>query len=470
MKTFQKKMLGYIKKHRLLAPGEKVLVGCSGGIDSLVLLHFLKSNEPLLGISVHAVHVNHMLRGDESLQDRLFTEAFCRQRHIPCCSRDISIPEILEADGGNKQQVCREQRYAYFKEVMQQAKAEKLATAHHADDQLETILMSGLRGTLQYGSFGIPLRRPFGGGELIRPMLAVTREEIEHYAKEHGIVHREDPSNAEKGYTRNRIRHSIVPLLKKENKMVSEQFAELAGVMQQDQQFLMELAEEKLQRIVHYEEIGIGLSAESFSKEALALQKRMVLLLLNYLYNNQQVVITKQLVEQVQEVMQRSAGTVFLHLPQNYMMVRQYDSVFFSRHPIGEATEKDVSLISNDWSKELKGFRYKAVPLSAAKREENSVFWYFSSRGGIKMLARSRKPGDRIQLAGMEQSKKVARLMIDEKVPVSMRGDWPVIATEDDEVLFVPGLRSSNFFSRVKRDEDNWVLIEQKVKIAKSGL
>ena len=151
-------------------------------------------------------------------------------------------------------------------------------------------------------------------------------------------------------------------------------------------------------------------------------------------------------------------------------MVRQYDSVFFSRHPIGEAADQDVSSISTEWSRELKGYRYKAVPLSLAKPEEDHVFWYFSSEGGIRLLARNRKPGDRIQLAGMEHPKKVARLMIDEKVPVSLRGDWPVIATENDDVVFVPGLRPSNFFSRVKRDEDNWVLIEQKVKIAKSGL
>ncbi|MDN7247559.1 tRNA lysidine(34) synthetase TilS [Planococcus shenhongbingii] len=463
MKTFHKKMMEYIKKHRLLVPGDRVLAGCSGGIDSLVLLHFLKTNEDYLGVSVHGVHVNHMLRGEESRQDRLFTEGICRQWKIPCHSQDIPIPEILVARGGNKQQVCREQRYAYFEEVMWQTEAGKFVTAHHADDQLETILMSGIRGTLQFGSFGIPVRRSFGKGELIRPLLAVTREEIEQYAKENGLVHREDSSNAEKVYTRNRVRQTIIPLLKMENNTVSEQFAELAETMQQDQQFLMDLAGEKVKQIIRFEETGISLSAKSFSREALALQKRMVLILLNYLYNERQVEITKQLVEQVQEMMQSSAGTVFLHLPQNCMIVRQYDSVLLSMKPIGEAAVKNVSIVSNEWSKEMNGFRYKAVPLSQAKLEKNSRFWYFSASEKMKLLVRNRKPGDRIQLAGMERSKKVARLMIDEKVPVPLRKDWPVIAAENDEVLFLPGLRPSNFFSRIKRDEDNWVLIEQKV-------
>ena len=470
MKSFHESMMKYIKKHQLLVPGDFVLVGCSGGIDSMVLLHFLKSQQNALAISVAAVHVNHMLRGDESLEDRLFTERICKEWGIACYSRDIPIPDILNAEGGNKQQVCRTERYSYFSEVMEKSGASKLATAHHADDQLETILMAGLRGTLQSGSFGMPSSRPFESGRLIRPLLAVTKNEIAGYAEEHGISHREDPSNAEPIYTRNRIRHTVVPVLKKENADVSKQFVELSESVQEDQNFLWELAEEKLQAMMESEERGISLSAENFRAEASALQKRMVLLLLNYLYNDKQVIITKQLAEQVQSMIQSSSGTVFLHLPQNYMMVRQYDLVFFSRHPIGEIAVKDFSSITNEWSEEVNGFRYKAIPLNQLTEKENHVLWYFSAPDDLTLLLRKRKPGDRIQLAGMVHPKKVARLMIDEKVPAPLRENWPVIANGSDEILLVPGLRPSHLVSRVKRIGDNWVLIEQQVKTAKSGL
>lgn len=469
MKTFHQKMMDYIEKHRLFIPGDHVLVGCSGGIDSMVLLHFLKAHEQHFGISVSAVHVNHMLRGDESLQDRIFTENLCREWGIRCFSRNIPIPEILRAEGGNKQQVCREQRYAYFAEAMKSSGANKLATAHHADDQLETILLSGLRGALETANFGMPLQRPFGGGQLVRPMLGVTREEIAAHAAEQQIVHREDSSNAEMAYTRNRLRHTFLPLLKQENASVSEHFAELAETIQEERQFLGQLAETKLQKIAVFDEKGISLSAEMFAAEALALQKRMVLLLLNYLYNEQQVPITKQLAEQIRKMMESSSGTVFLHLPGHYQMVRQYDAVLFSRQSVKEPKHRVISTISTEWSEIVNGFRYKAVPIGQ-NNEEHAAYWYFASGKGSSLVLRNRKPGDRIQLAGMEHPKKVARLMIDEKVPIPQRENWPVIAAAEGEVLLVPGLRHSCFFSRVLRPEDDWALIEQNVKIAKSGL
>ncbi|HSP21571.1 MAG TPA: tRNA lysidine(34) synthetase TilS [Planococcus sp. (in: firmicutes)] len=461
MKTYEKKMVEYIRKHHLLTLGDRVLIGCSGGIDSLVLVHFLKMNERTFGITVSAVHVDHMLRGEESRRDRNFTEETCRHWKVPCFSRGIPIPDILETAGGNKQQVCRDERYAYFNEVMAAEGAQKFATAHHADDQLETVLMAGMRGSLQSGLFGMPLRRPFGEGELIRPQFAVTKDEIVDYALCHGIVHREDPSNAEPIYTRNRVREAIVPLLKKEEPSVSSHFVELAETMQEDQRFLEGLAHEEVLGMVQWTDGRLCLSAESFRSGALALQKRMVLILLNYLYNGQQVSITKQLAEQVQNAMQGSAGTVFLHLPHDYMMTRQYDAVFFSRQPLNPATATGAMPITGDWSESVKGFRYKRVPLLQVEKEENAVIWYFTASVHDRLIIRSRKPGDRINLAGMQQPKKVARLMIDEKVPVCERENWPVIATEKDDVLLIPGLRPSSLVSREPRAGDDWVLIEQ---------
>ncbi|UJF26984.1 tRNA lysidine(34) synthetase TilS [Planococcus sp. 107-1] len=469
MNTFHQKLMDYIESHRLLERGDHVLVGCSGGIDSLVLLHFLKTHEQHYGIRLSAVHVNHMLRGEESLQDRIFTESLCREWSIRCFSRDIPIPAILKAEGGNKQQVCREQRYAYFAEILNTSGANKLATAHHADDQLETILLSGLRGTLETANFGMPVRRPFGVGELVRPLLAVTRDEVANYAAEEKINHREDSSNAETAYTRNRVRHTILPLLKKENPRASEHFAELAETIQEDRQFIEELARIKLEEIAVFDEESISLSAEKFAGEALALQKRMVLLLLNYLYNEQEVPINKQLAEQIREMMGSSSGTVFLHLPGHYQMVREYDTVLFGRRLSVEPKQRVISTISTEWSEIMNGFRYKAVPVSQIN-EEHAAYWYFDSAKRPSMVLRNRKPGDRIQLAGMEHPKKVARLMIDEKVPTLQRENWPVIAAAEGDVLLVPGLRHSCFFSRKKRPEDDWVLIEQYVKIAKSGL
>ncbi|WP_033542046.1 tRNA lysidine(34) synthetase TilS [Planococcus sp. CAU13] len=470
MKSFHEQMADYLTKHNLLESGDRVLLGCSGGIDSMVLLHYLKSQEKALEIRVEAIHVNHMLRGEESAADRLFTEQVCRLWEIPCHSSDIPIPAILKTVGGNKQQVCRVERYKYFAEIMEQTGATKLVTAHHADDQLETILMSGLRGTLQSGSFGMPAIRPFEGGMLIRPLLAVTKQEIADYAETFNIPYREDSSNAENTYTRNRIRKNVVPELKKENADVSKQFVELSDSLQEDQNFLMELAQEKLELLVSTDEHGTVLSAERFRSHASALQKRMVLLLLNYLYGSEQVIVTRQLAEQVQDMMQSSSGTVFLHLPQHYRMIRQYDRVLFSRRDSEAVSEEFHSSITDEWTGAVKNFRYKLLPVQQLREQEDAIAWYFSESAEPQLQIRSRLPGDRIHLSGMAHSKKVARLMIDEKVPAPLRKGWPVITDSNGEVLLVPGLRPSRHISRSRRPQDNWVLMEQKCEDRESEL
>ncbi|MFD1030297.1 tRNA lysidine(34) synthetase TilS [Metaplanococcus flavidus] len=463
MKNFHEQITDYMTKFKLLESGDHVLLGCSGGIDSMVLLHYLKTHEAALSITVEAVHVNHMLRSNESIEDRLFTEKTCEQWGIPFHSRDIPIPAILETSGGNKQQVCRQERYKYFEEVMDATGATQLATAHHADDQLETILMSGLRGTLQSGSFGMPSSRPFGRGKLVRPLLAVTKQEIAEYASTNAVPFREDPSNVENHYTRNRIRKNVVPELKKENVNVSKQFVELSESLQEDQKFLTELAQEKLDSIFSAEEQEMALSAERFRSHASALQKRMVLLLLNYLYIGEQVTVTRQLAEQVQEMMQSSSGTVFLHLPQKYMMVRQYDRVLFSqRDPEAAPQEYDLQIRSDEWSVAVKNFRYKLVSAHNFEESPNVFAWYLSGEDEPQLQIRSRLPGDRISLPGMSSPKKVARLMIDEKVPAPLRSGWPVITDRHGEILLVPGLRPSRHISVIQRPEDNWVLMEQK--------
>ena len=454
-------MIKHIQKHQLLDSGDLVLVGCSGGIDSMVLLHFLNSRKEEFGISVAAVHIDHMLRGEESRQDRLFTEAIAKEWGLDCFSRAIPIPAIWKEQGGNKQQLCRSERYAYFLEIMEETGASKLATAHHADDQLETVLMSGLRGSLQDGAFGMLTSRSFGAGRLIRPQMVVDKEQIAAYAQVHGIPYREDSSNAESAYARNRLRQRVLPLLKEENSQVSQNFVELAEDMQQDQQLLQELAEGKLQQLIQMKEDGIVLSAKSFRLEARALQKRMVLLLLNYLYNPKQVPVTRQLVEQMQEMMQSSSGTVFLHLPKNYVATRQYDTVFLNRQPLESFTATTPVAIADEWTPLYGGCRYKVMPSAELKETVSAVVWYFHAAKDSQFFLRGRQPGDRIQLAGMDQPKKLARLMIDEKIPVPMRESWPVITTDKNELLLVPGLRSSARVSRKKRDGDNWVLIEQ---------
>ncbi|WP_088008446.1 tRNA lysidine(34) synthetase TilS [Indiicoccus explosivorum] len=311
MENFQQQVLDFIEKRQLIEKGDHVCVACSGGADSMVLLHVLKSHKTRLGIRLSAVHVDHMLRGEESAEDRRFTEVICREWGIPLFSTAISVKQLLAEDGGNSQDVYRRARYQYFEEVMTAATADKLATAHHADDQLETLLMNGLRGSLHTGTFGIPITRPFAGGQLIRPLLGVSRESIENYAGSSGIRFRQDSSNFSEKYTRNRIRSKLIPALKEEEPEAAVRAARTAAELQEDQAFLNGEAEKKLKQLLRMDGDSYLISARAFRTVPSALQKRMLPLLLKYLYPKEFVQPTVQLAEQMREVMLSSSGTVF---------------------------------------------------------------------------------------------------------------------------------------------------------------
>ncbi|MFP3359010.1 tRNA lysidine(34) synthetase TilS [Planococcus sp. SIMBA_143] len=463
MNHYEQTMLAYHTKHGLFETGERLVIGVSGGIDSMVLLHFLSKKRHQLGVHLTAVHIDHMLRGEQSAQDRRFVEQHCQLWEVPCESFAVPIPAILAENGGNTQSVCRNERYRIFEQVMEKTESTVLITAHHADDQLETILMEGMRGSLRNGAFGMRIKRPFGGGMLVRPQLAVTKAEIAQYAELNKVPYREDPSNASDTYTRNRIRKTIVPAMAQENPRAASHFSELAEQINEDAAFLQQLAEQTLKELLLSGQ-ELLISAESFRSHPSALQKRMVLLLLNYLYDDKRVLITSHLAEQVRELLQSSSGTVFLHLPQNYMMIRQYDQVFFEKSK--EFLQRQQVDIGHVWSPPVLGSRYRVVPVGEEPEAENAVFWYFHSEE-TDFTLRGREPGDRILLAGMNQAKKLARLMIDEKIPAQQRDNWPIIVAGTNRVLLVPGLRTAACLSRTKRSEDNRVLVEQCIDYAK---
>ena len=194
----------YILRHTMADPREPLWVGVSGGIDSMVLLHLLQR----LGHPVSVVHVDHGLRGEESEADRMFVEAFCDQRAIPFVSRTVNVVVFKEERNASIQMAARELRYRIFEEV-QAMRPMKIALAHHADDAIETLMIELMRGTGLRGWRTIP---PVSG-TVIRPMLCLSREEILEYARRHGIEHREDSSNTQLKYLRNRVRLELLPLM-----------------------------------------------------------------------------------------------------------------------------------------------------------------------------------------------------------------------------------------------------------------
>ncbi len=196
----------------LFERGDTIGVAVSGGRDSMSLLHYLSEEKNSLMINVAAIHVEHGIRGEESLGDQSFVREFCAARDIPLYTVSVDVPKYAKENLVGEEQAARELRYKYFDDLLKKGVVDKIATAHQLDDQCETVLMRIFRGTGVKGLEGIPSAR---SGKYIRPMLHLTRQEISEYCEANGVPHVEDSTNYNLEYTRNFIRHEVFPVVEK---------------------------------------------------------------------------------------------------------------------------------------------------------------------------------------------------------------------------------------------------------------
>jgi tRNA(Ile)-lysidine synthase len=214
---------------RLISPKDCVLVGFSGGADSVCLLHFLHYLAEKQHFALAAVHVNHNLRGDASAADQHFCGNFCKQLDIEFFVQQVSVKETAEKFNLSPEHAARKARYEGFIKTAHAWGATKLALGHHLDDQAETILLNLLRGTKIKGLTGIPVRRPLTDGvEIVRPLLCVTRQETEHYLQHNGLTHVTDQTNFEEVFTRNWVRNTLLPLLENKQPQIRQHLFSMA--------------------------------------------------------------------------------------------------------------------------------------------------------------------------------------------------------------------------------------------------
>ena len=222
----------------LLRPGDRACVALSGGTDSvslLLLVHAANTQtKNALGIVLSAVHVNHTLRGDESDADQRFCEELCARLGILLQMRSVATEAYALERKQSIEEAARELRYEAFAEVLKAGLADVILTAHTLDDQAETVLMKLLRGAWLEGLSAIAPVLPIAGGRVMRPLLGTRREELREYLRARGQAWREDSSNADESFTRNRLRHTVLPMLREENPQLDQTLANLAELARED--------------------------------------------------------------------------------------------------------------------------------------------------------------------------------------------------------------------------------------------
>ena len=241
------------EKYELLPRGSRVLCAVSGGADSMCLLHMLWSRREELGIEVAAAHFEHGLRGEESLRDAAFVESYCADNNILCVVSHGNVPEYAEKNGLGAEEAARILRYEFLEKKARELGFDRIATAHNADDNAETMLFNLCRGAGLTGLCGIPPMR----GNIVRPLLDMTRTDIEKYLCEHGVPHVEDSSNQRDDYSRNLLRHKVTPVLRELNPRFAESAFRTAELLRQDEDFLESVAQKFIDENFDGESIGV---------------------------------------------------------------------------------------------------------------------------------------------------------------------------------------------------------------------
>lgn len=428
--------------------GRAILVAVSGGPDSMALLHLLVRLGRELSFPVAAAHVNHRFRGAEADAEAELVRRTAAEWGVPCVVGDIDVPAHLARTGGNAQEVARRLRYAFLRDAARERGIGVIATAHHADDQAETVLMRLIRGTGPGGLAGIPEQRREKELELIRPLLRITKQELLEYCRRNGVPFAIDSSNRKRDYVRNAVRLDLLPLLERYNPRVRAALVRLAELAAAEDDFLQGAAAEAFARLVRREGDGWIVDRRGFCHLHLALQRRLIKLILNCLAIRPDSIASDR-VEDILAAAADDAPSVHrLDLGGGIVWTREYDRLRFGFS--GEAGAAFChSVPSPDTSVKVPEaglvFRFRTLTgpeVSAFDRSEDTA-WFDLAALPFPLCVRSRRAGDRMEPYGLDGSKKVQDLFVDAKIPRSRRDAVPLLTDSAGRILWIPGVRRS---------------------------
>lgn len=412
------KVIQTVKKHNMISAGEKIGVGVSGGADSVTLLHFLVKNREKLGIeSITAVHINHSIRGEESDRDMLFTKSLCESLGVPCKTVIIDVPKECEKTGESTELCARRLRY----EVFESFGFDKFATAHNLNDRMETFFFNLSRGASAAGLLSIPYVR----GNYIRPLLDVTRDEIEAYLTENGLTYITDSTNNCDDYTRNKIRHNLIPQMFELNPSFQKAFLKCENSLQMQNEYIKDEAEKLLNGCRN---------GETYNTEKLKnANETLRLFVISEMLKEQGTKnIIREHIELVNHIILHggsasiSGNTVICERGVLFLGQKEKIPEFSVAVNISDGEVKTPCgsfKIINLAKKDLQNFNKQAF---------NNLIDCDRIIGQLKI--RSRISGDRIKLKSRKITKTLKGLFNEKKIPVSKRSQIAIAADDDGPV------------------------------------
>jgi tRNA(Ile)-lysidine synthase len=492
--TLESKVIDFIQRYSLIPRKELVVVGVSGGADSVCLLHVLAKWQKGLGIKLHVAHLNHQLRGAESEADAEYVSNLAGSLGIPITVDSQNVAAYRAERNCSIEEAARELRYAFLARVAREVGAHRIATGHTRDDQVETILMHILRGTGITGLCGLAPCSPIPSRSCqlsavgchllaIRPLLDITREETASYCQKHQLEPRIDSSNLSPSFFRNRLRLHLLPLLRQYNPSIDQALLRLADIAKEDNAFIEQQASGLWEEVARQENNAIYLNKKQMASLPIALQRHLLRVAVTKLAGDVRDIEASH-IEAARSLLNKSASKR-ISLPHGLICHGGYKELAITRLP--SATASPFSVIASEarqsqfppcpfpslpgefplkvpgqtvlpgWNVVARIVRERLTSqssqgvLGTSERtyQSNLVAHFDLHKTGIKLFVRQRRPGDRFQPLGMGTPKKLSEFMVDAKIPRPWRGRIPIVCSLQ-QIIWVVGWRIDD---RVKTTE-----------------
>ncbi|NOZ05369.1 MAG: tRNA lysidine(34) synthetase TilS [Chloroflexi bacterium] len=445
-----------ITRHNLLPAGSTVVVGVSGGPDSLCLLHLLKRLQNEGGFALHVAHLNHQLRGAEADADAAFVAALATAWSLPVTVEARDVAAHARASKISVEEAAREARYAFLADVAARAGADRVAVAHHADDQVETVLMHALRGAGLAGLRGMLPDSPYPvrGSDLrlVRPLLEATRAEIEAYCAAHDLQPRFDRSNLDTTIFRNRLRHEVIPYLETINPNIRRVLRHTAAGLADDYAFLRQAVNEAWDAVAREEDEAILFARDGWRALHPSLQRGLIRKAVRRLRPDLKDINWVHVEPARRLAMEKPPGKQAT-LPAGLTLFHERDSlVIAERLPLPDgpflqpgqdvpvALPARVALPGGRW--QLLAEIVARDDLQAHPRTNVDRWQAFldAAAAGPRLSLRTRRPGDRFQPLGMKGHMTLGEFFIAQKVPVRLRDRIPLLVS-GGRIIWVAGHR-----------------------------
>ncbi|MFW5976452.1 MAG: tRNA lysidine(34) synthetase TilS [Bacillota bacterium] len=449
----------YIRNKSLVSRTDRLLLGVSGGPDSLSMLDLFNRIKEEYNLEIIVFHLNHKFRKN-ARKEADFVKNFCRERNIKVEIKEYNVPKLIKETNYSIEEAARKIRLKLMLNLAEKFKIKKIALGHNRDDLVETVLLNLFRGTGLKGLTGIDPVSHYKNRKLIHPLLPISRSKIENYCNYRDLNPRRDPSNKEPKYSRNKLRLEVIPYLEKEiNSALKEKIAHTASILREEENFLEDQADKLVKTVlINEKENKIILSLKTLKNESRVLVKRILKKMIFKLKETPDDLYFQHY-QAMEELIYKSNTNKKIELPGNIRIKKIYDKLilkygeFNDSYTVFKKVLKVPGMVSLPDSREIKAeFLCDKKNLKSLLRKSN-ICLCDSEKIEYPLIIRNRKKGDRFQPLGMGGTKKVKDFFIDEKILPQKRDKIPLITDKLDRIIWIAGLRLNEKF-KIKNDTE----------------